>query len=45
MTIHLERLKKVDLRELDDVEVQPRKKYIGFVRDRSICSMLFRRKK
>ena len=31
--------------ELEDVEVQPRKKYIGFVRDRSICSMFIQKKK
>ena len=31
--------------ELDDVEVQPRKKYIGFVRDRNICSVFIQKKK
>ena len=31
--------------ELDDVEVQPRKKYIGFVKDRNICSMFIQKKK
>lgn len=31
--------------ELDDVEVQPRKKYIGFVRGRNICSMFIQKKK
>ena len=31
--------------ELDDVEVQPRKKYIGFVKDRNICSMFVQKKK
>jgi predicted transport protein len=31
--------------ELEDVEVQPRKKYIGFVKDRNICSMFIQKKK
>jgi len=31
--------------ELEDVEIQPRKKYIGFVRDRNICSVFIQKKK
>ena len=31
--------------ELEDVKVQPRKKYIGFVKDRNICSMFIQKKK
>ena len=31
--------------ELEDVEIQPRKKYIGFVKDRNICSMFIQKKK
>lgn len=31
--------------ELDDVDILPRKKYIGFVRDRNICSIFVQKKK
>jgi predicted transport protein len=31
--------------DLEDVEVQPRKKYIGFVKGRNICSMFVQKKK
>jgi predicted transport protein len=31
--------------ELEDVEILPRKKYIGFVRDRNICSIFIQKKK
>ena len=31
--------------ELEDVEILPRKKYIGFVRDRNICSVFIQKKK
>jgi predicted transport protein len=31
--------------ELEDVEVRPTKKYIGFIRDRNFCSMFVQKKK